>query len=640
MKLIRGLIGAFVVLLIGAVVLVVALPGEKLAKLAADQVKAQTGRELSFGGPVGISWYPVLGISAEDVQFANAPWSDLGPMFSAKKAVIGVDVMAALSGAVRIKNIELDAPDVLLQKNAEGAVNWTLSGVSADAPAPSPDAESTESGGVALQDFALERFVMKDARVRYLEHGGTRHEFSGLSMQMRWPSHDKAADVTLQAAPFGRAIEMEASVAAPLDLLRGQLSSVAITLTSAGGSAGFDGRFGLTPEASGQLRLAAPDAAAFFAALGTTGPEGPVAASGNVTLTGAGQFSLRGGTLEALGNALTVQADVDLAVTPPYVKAQVATNRLAFASSETGEAAQTSSAGEGGWSTDEINASALGLVNGTVSFAAESMSFDGVEVGRTRATVEIDRARAVVTIAEMAAYDGTVGGTFVANNRGGLSVRGDLTVRQIALQPFLTATADVDSFTGKADLNTRFLSSGQSLDALMNGLSGDGTIRIGRGTIEGIDLDRLLRGDVTGGTTVFDTMSASWTISDGVLLNEDLAMSLPRLAATGKGTVGLGLRTIDYLFTPQLKGSEGAAVIVPVKIRGSWDNPSIVPDLEAAIKGSFDEELKAVEDDAVKALEKELGLEAKEGQSTEDALKDKLENEAKKGLLKLLGGGN
>ncbi len=48
MRLIRVLIGAVVLIVIGLVVLIVALPGERIAKIAADQVKSYTGRDLVF----------------------------------------------------------------------------------------------------------------------------------------------------------------------------------------------------------------------------------------------------------------------------------------------------------------------------------------------------------------------------------------------------------------------------------------------------------------------------------------------------------------------------------------------------------------------------------------------------------------
>lgn len=646
MKIVRGLVAAVLILAIAAVVLIVALPGEKIAKLAVDQVKAMTGRDLTFEGNVGISWYPVLGVTTEKVSFGNADWSERGPMFTAEKAVIGVDVLAAIGGDIRVKNVELMAPDVLLEKTADGRVNWDLSDGKAavvgghtegapsssdSTPTPAPEAPS------GFENFSFERLVISDAQVRYIEHGGARQELSGVSVTMTWPDADKPADLTVEASPFGAPVTLGAVIAAPLEMIDGGVSAVDLTVATGGGTARFVGRAGIAPEASGKLNVSASDATAFLAAFGAGGLDGTLAMQGDVTLTRAGLVTLRGGQLTAIGNTLSVQADVDLNGARPKVAAQVATQTLRFVA-KGGESSQTGESAPVGWSREPIDASALGLVDGTISFAAEAMDLNGITFGKTRATVEIDRARAVARIQEMDAYEGAVTGTFVANNRSGFSVRGDLNVAQIALQPFLAATAGLEKFTGKADFASRFLSSGPSLDALMKNMSGDGRVQVGRGTIDGIDLDKLLRGDVTGGTTVFNSMVASWTIADGVLSNQDLLMKLSRLSATGQGTVGLGLRTIDYVFSPQLHGPEGPSLIVPVKIKGSWSNPSVVPDLEEAVKRSFDKEIRAVEDEAKQKLEKELGLEKQEGQSTEDAIKDKLEKEALRGLQNLLGG--
>ena len=48
MRLIRILLMVVVVVVLGLVALLVLLPGEKIAKIAADQVRSQTGRELVF----------------------------------------------------------------------------------------------------------------------------------------------------------------------------------------------------------------------------------------------------------------------------------------------------------------------------------------------------------------------------------------------------------------------------------------------------------------------------------------------------------------------------------------------------------------------------------------------------------------
>ncbi len=627
MRIIRILFAIIFTVILGIIALVMILPGEKIAGIAADQVKSMTGRDLVFEGDVGISWYPTIGISTGKVTFSNAPWSANGPMFSAERATIGVDVMAALGGDIRIKKIELIAPDVLLETNTDGAANWDILPTSEEAAEP-----TTSSSG----SIALENMVIRDARLRYMAAGQSPVDISNLSATLAWPDRSKPAKFSLTTQPAQTPFSVKGMIADLDGILAGQISDVDVEATAAKGQVSFAGRASLAPEAAGTVTANLPDADAFLAALGLDGGlPGSASLTGDITLTRDMTFSLRQGTATAFGNTMTAQADVNLAGSRPAVTAQIATQTLDLKPIMSSEGDSSSSSG---WSKTPIDASALGLIDGNIGFAAEAIDLGDIQLGRTRATIAIDNARAVATLSDLQAYEGTVTGKFVANNRNGLSVRADLTVAQIALQPFLTATADINSFTGKADLRTSVLGSGQSMFAIMNSLDGEGAVSVGRGTIEGIDLDELLRGDVTGGTTVFDNMNASWTVMNGVMKNDDLRMELPRLAATGEGTIGLGLRTINYVVSPQIRGDDAPLLIVPVKIEGSWDNPSIAPELDKVIKQNFAKETEELEQKAKDAVAKELGITQEEGQSSEDALKQKLEDEAKKGLLKLLGG--
>ncbi|MCP4817980.1 MAG: AsmA family protein, partial [Shimia sp.] len=162
MRIIRILFAIIFTVILGIIALVMILPGEKIAGIAADQVKSMTGRDLVFEGDVGISWYPTIGISTGKVTFSNAPWSANGPMFSAERATIGVDVMAALGGDIRIKKIELIAPDVLLETNTDGAANWEILPTSEEAVEPT----ASSSGSIALENM-----VIRDARLRYMAAG-------------------------------------------------------------------------------------------------------------------------------------------------------------------------------------------------------------------------------------------------------------------------------------------------------------------------------------------------------------------------------------------------------------------------------------------------------------------------------------
>ena len=166
-------------------------------------------------------------------------------------------------------------------------------------------------------------------------------------------------------------------------------------------------------------------------------------------------------------------------------------------------------------------------------------------------------------------------------------------------------------------------------------------MQVGTGTIKGLDLDRLMRGgSAGGGTTIFNSLGATFTMEGGNLMNDDLLFALTNYEARGAGRVGLGSQDIDYLFTPvALRANEGQGLAIPVRIRGPWASPSILPDLDAAIDLNFAAEKERLEQEAKEKVrqkvEEKLGVTAGEGQSLEDAAKDKVEGEIKRGLRSL-----
>ena len=210
-----------------------------------------------------------------------------------------------------------------------------------------------------------------------------------------------------------------------------------------------------------------------------------------------------------------------------------------------------------------------------------------------------------------------------------------MAVNGLQMQPFLSDAIDQNRLTGQGDLSLAFLGVGQSVDAIMNSLSGNGQLSIGRGTIEGINLDQLLRsGNASGGTTIFDNLTASWSIAAGVLNNRDLLFQLKNYEASGQGNVGLGKQTVDYTFTPvALRANSGQGLAIPVRFVGPWSNVSIRPEVEAALDLSLDAEKEKLEQKARDEIAEELSINSGDGPSTEDVIKDELENKLLKKLF-------
>ncbi|CUI67060.1 AsmA family protein [Cognatishimia activa] len=631
MRIIKILLSVIVVLVLTVVGLVFVLPGEKIANLAADQVKARTGRDLAFTGDVNFSVFPTLGVSTGAVSLSNADWSDKGPMFEADGAKIGVDLMALIGGAVQIKNIELDGAKVLLEQDGEGHANWDLlpSGESADVA--TSDSAATEEGA----GFTLDKLTISDASVRYLDGAGQEITLNDVNASLDWGGSD--AVISLTARPASEAVSVEATIGNLDTLLGGDITTLLAEVSAAGNTVKFDGRASIIPEIQGVASASVPNPDAFMAALGLAGAGAPATDfSGDVTFTKDQIFSLRGGKIKLSGNSFSADADVDLKGKPVVTaKINAGDFELTQFTGTGGEGASSESAE--GWSKDPIDASALGLFDGQITISASSIATGTLNFGASQLIVDVDRSRAVATLKELNGYDGKISGQFVANNRNGLSVGGKINVAGMQLQGLLTDFADISRFTGAADAALGFLASGNSLHAIMNSLDGDGNVQVGQGTISGIDLDQLFRGTPSGGTTVFDNMTGSWTIASGILTNNDLLMDLPNVQAKGAGTIGLGPQNIDYTFTPQVKNDTDTGIAIPVRVKGPWADPRIWPDLEAVVNQNFKEETKQLEEKAKQAVADKLGVQAEEGQSLEDAAKEKLEKEVGNQLLKLLG---
>jgi AsmA protein len=230
----------------------------------------------------------------------------------------------------------------------------------------------------------------------------------------------------------------------------------------------------------------------------------------------------------------------------------------------------------------------------------------------------------------------------------------------------LRQAAGYERLNGTGGFQLQFLGSGQSVDAIMRSLSGQGRIDLGQGEIIGLDLAGMLRnmdmsymGDQN--RTVFDALTGSFAIASGVLTNQDLRMTSSRVTVEGRGRVDLGAQVLDYRVTPiALTNTEsGATIRVPLVITGPWSAPRFRLDLEGLAEQRLREERERIEARAreelarregeVRAraeaeLQQRLGIQRQEGQSTREAVeqgvRDRAEQELGRSLQRLLGGGS
>ncbi|MEP3329901.1 AsmA family protein [Sedimentitalea sp.] len=645
--------GALVIAAVIGVVALLMLPHDRIVGIATEQIEARTGRDLSVSGDVSLSFWPVLGVKTGPVTLGNAEWAGTEPMLTASGLSIGVSAVELLTGSVRVTGIVAEDPVLRLQTASGGRANWVFDTVSADATATvSGDTGASQSTDRAI---ALDLLELRNGTLIYSEADAAPITLFGVDLELKWPDPDGPAALTGTVTPVSAPIGINAEFTHPTALIDGAVSPVALQVKLPSGTMDFNGRANIAGELAGRLNLISKDIDKSTSALGLSSIELPagwgpaVALTAEVTYTTDGRLSVREMRSELGENRLNGVVDVVLGDVP-QVTAKLSAGLLTFpaaAAASSAGASSASSAAPGGagdgWSRTPIDASALGLVNGSIRLSAEGIQTPDLTVGQVQLRLEVDRSRGVLHLEDVAVFNGRLTGQLVANNRSGLSVGGALTAADIDILQVQRDLLGMERVEGKAAGELEFLGVGQSVDAIMRSLSGKGGLRVGRGVILGLDLDRLMRGDAaSGGTTVFDSLGASFTMREGNVFNEDLLLQLSNYRADGNGRIGLGARDIDYTFTPiALRARSGQGISLPIRIKGPWGAPRIWPDLEAAAKANADAQLDEIEEEAKAKLQQklaeELDVQIEEGQDAEEVLKDRLEDEAKNQLLKLLG---
>ena len=647
MRWIFRLLGAIVLALVVVVAGLFLLPQDKIARIAADQIRAQTGREVDFGNDVRLSFWPVLGVETGPVTLGNADWAADGPMLTASHLAVGVSAVSLLSGDIRITQVVAEQPVLRLEQGADGRVNWDF-GATGETTGSTTSTPSTSSS----RQITLERLQLQDARLIYRQAGSVPVELDGIGLTLNWPEPNGVADIRLALAPAGEAITVAAQVADFGAFLEGKAVPVTADVKMPGGGMEFIGRAGTAGDISGRASIKATDTARMVASAGLGAVEIPQGAGrsaearADMTYAPDGKLALRNLDMTLDGNRLTGAADVELSGIP-RVTAELAGKALDFSAiggpSTAGRRPAPAAVASEGWSTEPIDASALGLADASVSLTADSIRTPMTDLGKSHVVVTVEQSRAVLQLVRVEGFGGVLSGDLVANNRKGLSVRGRLKAEGIEASKALGDMAGYDRLSGTTSIALEFLGSGASEDAIMRSLSGKGAMTMGRGLISGVNLDTLMStGTGSGGTTVFDSLSASFAMQAGDLQNDDLAMTLPNYRADGKGRIGIGARDIDYLITPvALRARSGEGLAIPIRIKGPWANPRIVPDLDAVLEAAAGVDREGLKQQAKYALQQklseELDMAPDDGRDPEEVLKDTLEEEAKKGLLKLLG---
>jgi len=650
-KILASLVGGIVVLIAGALLAVWVLvnPNDYKPRIA-NAVKESTGRELVLKGDLKLSVFPWVALELGPASLGNPPGFDAEPFVSFTHASVRVKLWPLLAKRLDIDRIQLDGLDLRLRRNAQGVGNWENFGRTK--PAETAGGEEKVSGqmpqlaglsithgrvsypGLSIENFNLEVGAFGERMVTPISmtfdaNRGVPGESLSLNAKFDLSAQLQGRQLRLEAVNLsgllgrpGDARPAHWEMSAPsiaLDFAGQTLGVPAFTLGYS--SARLSGKLQATKivddlGVTGTVTLAPLVLREFAPRLGITLPKthDPKAfaqlSAGSDFSYGAGGLHLD--QMQAQLDDTHLKGNVALAGEPRALKFALTVDQIdvnRYLSDESGAAADTAAK----------PAEAAGEASAKPAEAAKPMQKDGtLSIGSVHFS-SMDFTNVQVTLASK---DG-VSRLFpsVAQIDGG-RYSGDITLDQRAAIPtmsmdehlsgidmtrLLANTSYKGRLSGHGNVDLKANARGAALDPVLRSMNGHFDANLTGGAIEGVDVGyelgeaQALLSHESGpqrkntGHTAFDAFKMSAEITNGIAKTSDLNISSPVLKVTGQGSANLASKAIDFqLLASILKSPTATVADIPLKITGTYTDPTVRPDLDALAKGQLKQKLQDV----------------------------------------------
>ena len=604
MKLIKYLIIAVVVLLLlliaGAGILVATVDPNDYKDDIIKLVKESTGRTLTLEGDLGFTFFPNLGVSLGEAQLSNAPGFGDQPFAEVQQVSVSVDLLSLLKFNVQADTIVLDGLRVNLQMNKNGKTNWDDL-----AQQPATEAPAKESGEA------------KEAKQLGLEIAGVRITDS----QVVYDDQQANNKITLNP------IELETG-----SIGTGDPSYIKATLGFAQTNPAMTAT--ITYSSDARLNLVSmvyqlTDMVINVDAKGSDLPNGAM----NLTMKGNVDADIKG---EALAlepidiNLLDTSLNGNVSIqsfSKPKIEFALQSNEVdldkLIPQSEKG--AEQSSASSASDDKIELPVDMLRGLNINGSLNINTLKASGLTVSDVVAKITGQNGVIKLNPLSMNLYEGSYTGSAELNVSGATpkySARSDLKQLQIA-GLLADLSEDGKSFIrGQAAVKFNITTSGDRVSTLKKKLNGSAEFAVGEGAFQSANLARSVEQVVAflkkrppkpaGKEVVFDSLSATAQITNGLVKNNDMKLATPLIFGNGQGEVNLGTDRIDYVMAVGLTENTDAAGI-PITIKGDLNEPKFGVDLKNALKeqqkelieeqkGKVEEEIKEKLGDKLKDL--------------------------------------
>ncbi|MBU3589252.1 AsmA family protein [Polynucleobacter sp. 80A-SIGWE] len=205
-KIIVGALGGVIILFAAGVWYASAtVDPVQLTKLLSTSVKTATGRDLKISGPVSLSFFPGISVSAERLSLSNATWASNPEMLTLNRIDLNIKMLPLLSKRIEVGSVKLAGLELHLQKNASGKANWDMS---TDSPntTPGSSGENADTSSVGDNLIYMDSVSVVDAQIQYQDpfNSIANYQIKRLSLT---ESGDKS-NISLNMQVQGQALEL------------------------------------------------------------------------------------------------------------------------------------------------------------------------------------------------------------------------------------------------------------------------------------------------------------------------------------------------------------------------------------------------------------------------------------------------
>lgn len=628
-----------------AVVATQLISTEDIVNRVSTNVEQSTGRTLTVDGEQSLSVFPSLSVTLKDVHFSNAAGGSKSDMASISELLIHIPWFSVFSGELAIEKFVINNPDILLEKNIDGSVNWQFSTLT---DAENNTEKNTENSANKAQsvtlpdgfDISLGQVEINAGKLTFIDHQSKQTQvIDQLNLAVKLPSLQQPLKLSGSVRYMAQVLELESSITSPAKAINNQPFSVALDLSSALLKLNYQGEvLQQGKELSGKLSvsgdsvkellnwqnipLPAKDEAfnkfSFKSNIGFANNK----LSLDQLIVSLDALEFKGTTSIALTTPINITSKIDLGLLDlnPYLPES---STVVETPPTDDKAAQPIV-----WDNTALDLSALASINANVSIKSSQLLIRDIKLGKNELAIVLNNSVADVKLKSFQGYEGNGSGTFRVNaSKKPYQITTKFELADINAEPLLTDAIGFDKLIGKGHLAWELSTQGLSQREFINKLNGHLDISFIDGAVKGLNLaaiaksaSNIMQGNLSAVSldsdfsnaekTDFAALTGKFTLNNGVANTDNLSLDNPFIRISGTGDINLPETNVNLHIKSKLVAStQGQAaestdsgLVIPIKITGPFHKVKIRPDVSSGAKDKVKEKVKDKLKDKLKGL--------------------------------------